>query len=55
VITVRLPRAVQRFIDEKFPEDPFYRWLIALAFVFGPILYAVNWYFSLRFWWNLFH
>lgn len=50
---MRLPARVRRFIDEKFPEDPLFRWLVALAIIVGPVIYLLNWYISFRIWWDL--
>jgi hypothetical protein len=44
---------VERFVEEKFPEDSVMRWLIAGAIVVGSFLYGINLYFTAQFWWDL--
>jgi hypothetical protein len=39
---VKLPAAVQRFVDTKFPQDGFGRTLVILAIVVGVPLYILN-------------
>jgi len=50
---MRLRSRVERFVEEKFPQDPVLRWLVTLAIIVGPVIYLLNWYVSFHIWWDL--